>query len=577
MTIGVFRVAGIECVVQKPFQNNGKLVFKREKNTNLVASLERRLGVRGAARAISDFERHNILPFTSAGSHVKEVYDYKTIFGPTIYCGAVCYTSRSIVNLAKAITRVTSCRSPEVPGLCEQLRRNQDLTFRLDHPGEFGAQLRLYWASLRLHIGQCVQELGTFSDAVEETAFRKHTKRRARMQAYTQLREFGNLHVPDRFMKRVVGKVKCPESAKPGKYPRLVGDFSCPGSLLGGAIMECIKHAFEKWYECPGFKCRFVYSADRENLNDCYEQLINGRGFVGVFHSDDMCAKIPCVDGDLRANLDISSCDSSNGVRVFDLMCQLVEGTAWHGVVLSVRDQCLKDVKVTNPLNPLESLTLENGGEPIEYSGTTATTVLNNIASFGILMSIFIACQGATIAEARQLIPRAAASIGYIVSVEEIEVIEDFQFLKTSPYLVDGVVECFTNLGVIARCIGSCDGDLPGRGPIGPRGFARNCQIVAGLIHAGDNCFTQLLRKMFPLVGGAPVSVHWLLDTMSGFESNYVSIEVICRRYRVSSCDVEHFLEILAKAKTGDVIRTRFTDAVYAKDYGYTFADRAQP
>jgi len=233
----------------------------------------------------------------------------------------------------------------------------------------------------------------------------------------------------------------------------------------------------------------------------------------------------------------------------------------------------MHELKIQNPFTKDDTLYLTNNGEPIEFSGTTLTTELNNLASQAILMSIYIMTVGKSKAETLDVIPLAAQSVGYQVSVEVVEKLEDFQFLKTSPFLMNGSMDCFLNLGVALRCIGSCDGDLPGRGDIELRAEQRNGQIVAGMVHAGDNCVMSALRGRFPLLSGEKKPVHWLVDGMTGFENSKVDMDVLCRRYNVTSAEIEYFMIILGGAKCGDVIRTAFTDAVYAKDYGYSFSD----
>jgi len=571
----MFKVRGVICDIELAYENNHRLILDPRRNARVIKRWERAHGAEYVKFRLELFDETGILPFPGADFDVKEVGDYKTVFGPHIYSGSICYTSRSVANLSKALTRITSKRFLDVPGLCDQLRMNQDLNFRVDGPGEFSRMYGRYIAHLCFLIRTDIHKLGTFGDSLREAAYKLHDKRKARIQAYTDLENKAVLALYDLFMKCITGKVKCPENAKTGKYPRMVGDYTCPGSLLGSALMEYIKKCHEGWYRptTDNLQTCFVKSADRSTLVSCYVELWNCPQFTGVYHSDDMCVSIPCTDGVLRMNLDIKSCDASNGSRVFDLLVSLCEGTSWLEVAKGLRDQCMHELKIQNPFTKDDVLYLSNNGEPIEFSGTTLTTELNNLASQAILMSIYIGSLGKSKAEALDVIPLSAQSVGYQVSVELVEKLEDFQFLKTSPFLVNGSMDCFLNLGVVFRCIGSCDGDLPGRGDIEARAEQRNGQIVAGMIHAGDNCVMSALRGRFPLIGGDKKPVHWLVDGMTGFEESRVDMDVLCRRYNVGSAEIEYFMTVLGGAKCGDVVRTAFTDAVYAKDYGYSFSD----
>lgn len=497
----------------------------------------------------------------------ERVGGYKTYFGPTFYGGFVCYAKESLVNLEKALTRLTCQRETDTPGLHDELCKNQDGAF--EEGSWFWEVASKYFNWLRKNCLRSLSiDLGEVIDTIIKDASRPHPKLRLRLEAMREILERGILYSME-YMQFVIGKTKCPEWAKPGKFPRMIGDFTCPGSLLGGALMACLKTCFTDWYDLePHFKMVFVYSANYERLRECFEELLSNIGkSVFVYHSDDMCCNLNCVDGRARFNVDIKSCDSSNGQKIFDMLLWLVTDTVWYDVMWYCVEQCLKSFQLKNPRNPKEVLYL-GCRRPFEFSGTTLTTLLNNIAMSAICLAIANKCKdGITKAEAKGVVEQAAKSIGYLVSIEDVSCDEDFQFLKTSPTRTHGVVGVFLNLGVILRSLGTCDGDLPGRGSIESRAEKRNSDIVAGMCHAGSSIIMNALRVRFPSQGDA-IHSHYVVENMSGFEDTVVSIDALCRRYCLADVQFEYLAHEITDSKIGDVIANDALRAIFKKDYG---------
>jgi len=118
-----------------------------------------------------------------------------------------------------------------------------------------------------------------------------HTKRKLRTRAYKNLCEQGLIGRLYDYTHKVKAKLKVPEWAKPGKYPRLIGDYSTPGSLLGGLFAEIAKGGFLN-IGLPQMKLRYCKSADVETLDDIFQDMFGNTDNLFCFFSDDGGIKI---------------------------------------------------------------------------------------------------------------------------------------------------------------------------------------------------------------------------------------------------------------------------------------------
>jgi hypothetical protein len=193
--------------------------------------------------------------------------------------------------------------------------------------------------------------------------------------------------------------------------------------------------------------------------------------------------------------------------------------------------------------------------------------MLNNIAMGAICIAIDFMVRNCTVSQAKGVVERAAASLGYLVSIEEVLCDEDYQFLKISPTRVNGVVDVFLNLGVVLRSLGTCDGDLPGAGSIIARAEARNSGIVKGFCHAGRSIIMDALRRRFTTSTEA-ISAHYIVDNMSGFDGASVSLEALCRRYSIAGIHFEWLAREITDSQIGDVIANDALRQIFKKDYG---------
>lgn len=581
--IGVCRVRNAICDVYKSFRNNGIFVIDPDKNRKLLTMLtNKRIESEKKNKNVErdfnsvykeillevedQFDHGHLLFPTEDETDIQErVGGYKTYFGPVFYGGFLCYAKESVCNLEKALTRLTCCREADKLGYDEALCRNQDLAFR--RGSWFWLLYAPYFSWMRNKVLTATRmELGEVHDEIKKDSMREHPKKKLRVSSFAEIMYLGTLYTYN-FVTYIRGKIKCPEWAKPGKFPRMIGDYTCPGSLLGGALLACIKTCLTDWYITDTMRSIFVYSANYERLCEVFSYLLeDAGGNVFAYHSDDMVCKLRCVDGYARFNVDIKSCDASNGRAIFHVLRKLMSQTYWFDVMCACIEQCGLDFVIRNPRNPKEKITLSSQ-RPFEFSGTVLTTMLNNVAMGAICIVIDFMIRGKSRVEAKGIVERAAASLGYLVSIEEVLCDEDFQFLKISPTRVNGVVEVFLNLGVVLRSLGTCDGDLPGRGSIESRAELRNSGIVQGFLHAGKNIIMDALRQRFHFATKA-INTHYIVDNMSGFERAYVSVEALSRRYAIAGVHLEWLAREIIDSQIGDVIANDALRQIFKKDYG---------
>jgi len=576
----VYRVYNVLAEVHKDFVSNGKLVLSRKSNTKIIVKLA---GVGKTFRdLVTSFRQGKLLFPTEVRKEDVVVKGYKTHFGPTFFGGFVCYAKDYVENMEKALWRITSKRVADVAddhGYCDRLRLNQARRCHMQSDGSEWGDLKMrFFERLRSLVIVAITKIGkTTHECIYDDSQKPHSKLKLRVQAWKELVERGIVYGYE-YMRTIKGKVKCPEWAKPGKQARLIGDYSTEGSLLGGFLLELIKHCFEEWY-CDGlFRMRFVFKPNYETLVEVYSKIWEVNSFTFIYHSDDGVVSIPCLDGQFRANLDISSCDASNGIRVFETLKWFVQDTLFAPIVDKCVEQCEKTLTLCNPHNSREKIVLDNGGEPIEFSGTVLTTALNNIAMCFIALSIKYHYRLVPMSEMKELISASAEFVGYKVTIEEVKEMEELQFLKTSPYIsAEGKLEVFTNLGVLLRSLGTCDGDLPGRGDIERRAESWNASVVRGYVHTGRNIVTDALRERFNdkrIVKDwaeetqRRLHLNYTLQQLEGFSNRVVPMWALCRRYRIDSSQLEYLVAEIARSNHGDVITCDALRAIFKTDYG---------
>jgi hypothetical protein len=384
---------------------------------------------------------------------------YRTQFGPCVRTDAVTY-GRSRIDICLAIRRLTAVAKPELPGEAERNARNQ-IAF-ISEEQEFLEQLSVLYGPRCLEYKGYIQELNEhYADP--------HPKRFLRIAGMERVLSEG-FEPEDLWLKYCTYKFKPGERARPGKYGRMVGDMGIEASLQGFRTTKYIKEAMamEDITIDGRWRIRFVPSPRSEVLQETFEKLINPpeQGFF-VYFSDDSCFSIRRPDGSIfRGNLDIASCDASHGPKLFEALVTIAPPGLREDIARLCR-QCTVPIRVYD-IDPdsgkydRRRYCQLKPKSPRLYSGATITTLINNLASILIYLSI---CREIDRGEeiSADGISRAAALAGYFITiVDASEQIELLQFLKHSPARdIHGIWRALVNFGVFLRSTGSCIRDLP--------------------------------------------------------------------------------------------------------------------
>lgn len=506
--------------------------------------------------------------------------------------------SASDENFAYAFRRMTACREPdsveEPPGSPygnaaeRELRENQKRFFK-------GAT----WASVLTQMQQRYAPYLTLDSQEEEMrlhAADPHVKRLLRIQCRIELE--GTMQVADRlWLKSVLVKMKREEIAKPGKYPRVIGDLSVAASLQGFIITLLLKTAqANEDIQFAGGDIRFVKSPEPAILADTYEKLEDPPGtFFFVYFSDDACFARRVNGKIIRFNMDISSCDTSHGRPVFESLVQSVPLDCQPQMQLLV-DQCSLPARIES-LGTKGATLLLAAEDPVLYSGATITTSINNIANVSLAVALMqtepTACDlkpnfehDEKCATCARLI-KAARQPGYIVELTPCQTISQLQFLKTSPVRdTNGALRAVLNPGVLVRLMGACKGDLPGKGCVVTR--ANNFQrlLVSGYMSNMDNPWLDAIRSRLSRACGRSMGATQLKKmqlrvdglwadklTVVASERYTVTDEALFERYELTDEEYLGVYALVEGCTYGHTTGNRGLSKLLAKDYGLACND----
>jgi len=563
--VNIYRHYGEDClVVKKDWKYKPNLNFQFDK-----------IKFRSVKDYINFVETGN-LGFRTIGTRGDQ---YKTVFGPSFANSGVIYRD-STVNLYKAHSRLTAMRFPLIDGKDEEMDRNQASCC---DDNLFSDVFTSWVTHVIVH---CADEFQRFPDSVVarmDYCDQPHTKRAMRVHEFNQLVESGNISY-GLFTTQALGKNKVIEFARNNKYPRLVNDMSTPGSLCAGFIVESVKHGME----CPfhhaiggtSLKTVFASSPCIPALIPLFEELINPKSSIFfVYYSDDSCVSIVCHDGVFRANVDISSCDTSNGPFVFKTLEKLAApfGNISHHMVNAVK-QCELPLVLRNPANLKEKVTIKTK-RPIEYSGSVLTTPLNNVANQMIATSILchlsrVPPEERCIARMETLIIDAAYCVGYTVTIGVCKKVQELQFLKHSPFYTESGLTCALNFGVILRSLGQCDGDLPGSSKVSivDRSEWFNAALMQSFAKSGNHRLLRALLKRFNRTEH-PLSFRMkeLYSKTTGESFGSISDGELALRYGLEAWEINQLEEYILKSTVGCRIFCTAVDKVMARDYDLAF------
>lgn len=465
---------------------------------------------------------------------------YRTVFGPSFPHDACIYANNNH-NANLAGRRLYGKRFPDEPGKHEAYKHNQ-LIFTRQH-SHIVNQLRKQYA---LHFID-------FTD-LERLAERHHAdphnKKHLRVMAWMDLNLTSERYDP-LWIRHVLYKIKKGEWAKPGKKPRGIGDLGVSASLQGAWITELLKTAMSKEpLFFLGGKIEFCKRPDRKTLREVFRQIHQPEGqFYFVYFSDDSVLSYRINGKVYRWNLDISSCDSSHGVSIFESLIALVPPNVQPYLRILV-DQLSTPIHIRSQGNPSESVKLKPD-EPHLASGSTITTAINNLACIFICISITSSISKSRDISSQRLI-EAAANCGYkITGTEPLELFEDVQFLKHSPVLdILGHWEPVLNLGVLLRASGTCNGDLPGRGNLEQRAKDFQFGLLNGMYPRTNTTLLNNMRRSTG-VDKASKETEKVIKEMLAYKvyteekDTHITVEDenFYRRYRLTGPEIQRLNE----------------------------------
>lgn len=503
--------------------------------------------------------------------------EYKTVYGP-VYRTAACHNAASSNSILNAATRLLSKRKPLIVGLHEQLIVNQGVWFD-------GASVQAWADEVQRRV--TVQCADLSSDHVYNMgldAARKCPKMKLRMNTWEKCEDESCGLVAVENMKRQCDiKFKKTEVLEQGKKNRVTADLRTLSSLVGGYVMPYVKTAFAQPYDDGASRSTFIESPTGDALACAFERLISGeRDVECIYYSDDSCFALRCVDSDGRVkvliiNADISACDGSHFRKVFETAQRIMSGLWYVAVVVSlVFDQLRWVMKLTTPDGRSQKF---RPSYMRLYSGSVLTTIINNVANMAIFLSVRDAYKDhqrvngtyPTTQQALDLLERAAARAGYIVTSDVCECYEDIQFLKRSFSIIDGKVTPWLNLGVWFLKFGTIDGELPGSQvvPLAERARRHNAGVVLGRTHDGDHLIHDAFKTAHPVVEG---DVPIVTDYHGGVGSvGRIPLASLARRYRMPVGDLEQLAQIVSGAQVGQSIVSRAVETIVAKDYGISW------
>lgn len=494
----------------------------------------------------------------SRHDHVKQkaLRTYRTCY-LAFHSNSIVY-ARTTHNLETALCRMFQARDDEF-----ELQANQRQFFS---PGP-----RRHQRCLAQYVEIVMRQFSMDSEydelqGVAALAAATHPKRLLRQQAERELYAKGVFTQPS-YASRVTAKVKI-ETAKVGKNARVYVDMTTPQSLLGGWLVDPLKRA-QKVVDLGWCAFMFIAKTDEKSVLEGFQFLCDNKHRpCMLYHSDDAVVSLPCSDGQLLFNLDIKSCDRSNLDPIFDLLVQCVP-EPFREYFQRMADGCKLDLMVRNPEDLGEYFKVRPRGR-FEYSGVNLTTVLNNVASFGIGLAIFIRWRSwhtreRTIAD----IPRRVKSAGYSVTVQVCEVFQQVQFLKYSPSCEN---HCYPvrNLGCILRALGHCDGDLKGskRQSLRERAQRHYVSVVLGLTSGYVDPVAAFLRQV--VVGDSSeigISPKYQYTALS-WSRKVVDSSFLSLRYGMNQGEVDHLCDLVRRTTVGCTAVSPVIDRIYAVDYG---------
>lgn len=407
-----------------------------------------------------------------------------------------------------------------------------------------------------------------------------HIKRALRRQAYLEDIRTGAQDIETGLGLRTLRyKVKKDEFAKPRKKPRAIGDLGVTASLLGFRLLDCMKIAMSS----EPFRYRdgvayFVKSPKASELHRAFETLREPEGTaVFIYFSDDSVLAHRIPGGVHYFNLDIKSCDASHTSSLFRVLERLTPEGRPRDDMKRVSAQCALPFRLHCPEDPNRVCILQ-AEEEVLFSGSVATTSLNNVANLLIFMAIMDAGYDGTLEDGEAVaLRRAALSAGYDISgCKPLEHFEQVQFLKHSP--VRDALDQFhpmLNLGTLMRSYGIAHGDVLGRGSLCQRFEEFGQAMLRSAYPYSSNFVVEALRRdvqvrseiQSQVASNFAYKVVDLIGDKDAYPHYWATTESIALRYGLDSADILELTQLCGLMRYGVVINCEAVRKILLTDY----------
>jgi len=261
----------------------------------------------------------------------------------------------------------------------------------------FGAELNLAKYSAEQWVYAHVLGLGPHNESLARwrtlVAGVEHEKLKLKLaMVFAQ-----KMHVHDDYITRRVGlKLKPNEPAKFGKVTRITADLKA-GSEYASPLPMYVKACIDGHHHWMVGKVNvhlFVaLKPDKRELADLMRAVLRAAGEVdtvcALVHSDDKLLGVNIGGHAAVFNSDISGCDRSNRSFIHSVLWGAYARFCPH-LATGLINQCRAPAEVVNPADPGEMFQVypDGKGNVVQYSGSVNTTVVNTLASAGLVGAI---------------------------------------------------------------------------------------------------------------------------------------------------------------------------------------------
>jgi hypothetical protein len=412
-----------------------------------------------------------------------------------------------------------------------------------------------------------------------------HAKRDLRIQGGLELLETGRVAEPSWvYQGKVNVAVKRREWAKiksgSVSIPRTVFDLGVTSSLAGYRLTKTLKTAMEAALVVGGDMYQFCSTPSFDALTNAFDSLIaplNRSSFI--YFSDDACWSFVGPGGEVHMyNVDISKCDISHTEALFNELQALTP----HDVKDNMRrliEQLRSGITIRAPEDPEIKFTLRRSdGSPVLLSGSTLTTLINNLANILIGECLNKASRAGILHEAGLI--EAVAQSGYVITLTRCHQVEHLQFLKHSPIMTtEGCYKPCINYGVALRASGFCHGDLPGRGDIEVRARSFQKQLWHGMFPYCSSPFIDALKATVAdatsLGERADAQVRRMVESKHADHTPRATTVFLdsshARRYDITESTLTSLTYTCQEVGFGCCIDEPASRAILALDYGVVF------